>query len=134
MEIQITKDKEINQTINEIQNLIKKEGFENTAIKYSVSLTAMDSGSLGWVNAKSLSDKILNIVNNLKIGGVSEPIFQSETILFIKLNDKKKLDLNKINIVEIKNKIINQKQNEVLNLFSSSHLSKIRNSASIELK
>ena len=134
LEIQITKDKEINQTINEIQNLIKKEGFENTAIKYSVSLTAMDSGSLGWVNAKSLSDKILNIVNNLKIGGVSEPIFQSETILFIKLNDKKKLDLNKINIVEIKNKIINQKQNEVLNLFSSSHLSKIRNSASIELK
>ena len=64
---------------------------------------------------------------------MSEPIFQSETILFIKLNDKK-LDLNEINIVETKNRIINQKQNEILNLFSSSHLSKIRNSASIELK
>ncbi len=134
LEIQITKDNEIDQTINEIQNLIKKEGFENTAIKYSVSLTAMDSGSLGWVNAKSLSDRILNIVSKLKIGDVSEPIFQSETILFIKLNDKKKLDISKINIVETKNRILNQKRNEVLNLFSSSHLSKIRNNASIELK
>ncbi len=134
LEIQITKNKEINQTVNEIQNLIEKEGFENTAIKYSISLTAMDGGNLGWVNAKSLSDKILNIVNGLKIGDVSEPIFQSDTILFIKLNETKKLDINKINIVETKNKIINQKRNEMLNLFSSSHLSKIRNSASIELK
>ncbi len=134
LEIQITKSKEIDQTVNEIQNLIEKDGFENTAIKYSISLTAMDGGNLGWVNANSLSDKILNIVNKLKIGDVSEPIFQSETILFIKLNEKKKLDKNEINIVETKNRIINQKQNEVLNLFSSSHLSKIRNSASIELK
>ena len=114
--------------------MIEKDGFENTAIKYSISLTAMDGGNLGWVNANSLSDKILNIVNKLKIGDVSEPIFQSETILFIKLNEKKKLDINEINIVETKNRIINQKQNEILNLFSSSHLSKIRNSASIELK
>ena len=133
LEIQITKSKEIDQTVNEIQNLIEKDGFENTAIKYSISLTAMDGGNLGWVNANSLSDKILNIVNKLKIGDVSEPIFQSETILFIKLNEKK-LDINEINIVETKNRIINQKQNEILNLFSSSHLSKIRNSASIELK
>ncbi len=134
LEVQIAKDKEINQTVKEIKNLIQKEGFENTAIKYSISLTAMDGGNLGWVNAKSLSNKILNIVNKLKIGDVSEPIFQSNTILFIKLNEKKKLDINKINITKTKNRIINQKQNEMLNLFSSSHLSKIRNSASIDLK
>ena len=134
LEIQITKNKEIDQIIDEIQNLIEKEGFENTAIKYSISLTSMDGGNLGWVNAKSLSDKVLNIVNRLKIGDISEPILQSDTILFLKLNEKKKLDINKINIIETKNRIINQKKNEMLNLFSSSHLSKIRNSASIELK
>ena len=60
--------------------MIEKDGFENTAIKYSISLTAMDGGNLGWVNANSLSDKILNIVNKLKIGDVSEPIFQSENV------------------------------------------------------
>tara|TARA_Y100001970_G_scaffold50760_1_gene64274 strand:- start:4412 stop:5353 length:942 start_codon:yes stop_codon:yes gene_type:complete len=134
LEIQITKNKEIDQIIDEIQNLIEKEGFENTAIKYSISLTAMDGGNLGWVNAKSLSDKVLNIVNRLNIGDISEPILQSDTILFLKLNEKKKLDINKINMIETKNRIINQKKNEMLNLFSSSHLSKIRNSASIELK
>ena len=47
--------------------MIEKDGFENTAIKYSISLTAMDGGNLGWVNANSLSDKILNIVNKLKL-------------------------------------------------------------------
>ena len=77
----------------------------------------MDGGNLGWVNSNSLSDKILNIVNKLKIGDVSEPIFQSEINFIYQINEKK-LDINEINIVEMKNRIINQKQNEILNLFS----------------
>ena len=134
IEIQITDNKNTNDLVKEIQNLIDKEGFENTAIKYSISLTAMEGGNLGWINAEALSNNILNIVNNLNPEEVSKPIFQNETILFIKLNEKKKLDINKIDIVKTKDRIINQKKNEILNLFSSSHLSKIRNKASIEIK
>ena len=134
IEIQIADNKNTDDLVREIQNLIDKEGFENTAIKYSVSLTAMEGGNLGWVNAEALSNNILNIVNNLNPEEVSEPIFQNETILFIKLNEKKKLDINKIDIIKTKDRIINQKKNEILNLFSNSHLSKIRNKASIEIK
>lgn len=134
IEIQITDNKNTNDLVKEIQNQIDNEGFENTAIKYSVSLTAMEGGNLGWINAEALSNNILNIVNNLNLEEVSEPIFQNETILFIKLNEIKKLDINKIDIVKTKNKIINQKKNEILDLFSRSHLSKIRNKASIEVK
>ena len=68
--------------------MIEKYGFENTAIKYSIPLTAMDGGNLGWVNANSLSDKILNIVNKLKIGDVSSQ-FSKVIQFYLSINEKK---------------------------------------------
>ena len=57
---------EINLPNNEMQLVIKKimkniemEGFENTAKKYSISQTAETGGSLGLINEKKISIKIL---------------------------------------------------------------------------
>ena len=67
----------------------------------------------------------------MKPGDVSEPIFQLETATFIKLLDIRKISFNDINLKKMKSQIIFQKQNELLNLFSNSYLSKIKNSCVI---
>ena len=51
-----------------------------------------------------------------------------------KLIDKKKTQLNEIDKNEIKNRLIKQKKNELFNLYSNSHLSKLKNNTLIEYK
>ncbi|MDB9705788.1 peptidylprolyl isomerase [Pelagibacteraceae bacterium] len=133
IEVQVNDNEKITNLVEEIQNQIIKDGFKNTAIKYSTSSTALEGGEIGWVNSKSLSNKMLNAISNMKLKEVSKPMMHNNSILFIKLEEIKKVDALKINLIETKKKIIDQKKNELLNLFSNSHLSKIRNNASIEL-
>jgi len=133
IEMQVDDDKKINEMVEEIKSEINKDGFKNTAIKYSISSTSLEGGEIGWVNAKSLSNNILSIISNMKLKEVSKPILQNNSILFLKLEEIKKLDPLKINSINTKNRIIDQKKNEILNLFSNSYLSKIRNNAAIEL-
>ena len=133
IEVQVNDNEKITNLVEEIQNQIIKDGFKNTAIKYSTSSTALEGGEIGWVNSESLSNKMLNAISNMKLKEVSKPMMHNNSILFIKLEEIKKVDALKINSIETKKKIIDQKKNELLNLFSNSHLSKIRNNASIEL-
>ncbi len=133
IEVQVDDNKKINSLVEEVQNQINQEGFKNTAIKYSVSSTALEGGEIGWVNSRSLSNNILALISTMKVNEISKPIFQNNSILFLRLEDIKKLDALKINSTETKKRIIDQKKNEILNLFSNSHLSKIRNNASVEI-
>ena len=133
IEVQVNDNEKVTNLVEEIQNQIIKDGFKNTAIKYSTSSTALEGGEIGWVNSKSLSNKMLNAISNMKLKEVSKPMMHNNSILFIKLEEIKKVDALKINSIETKKKIIDQKKNELLNLFSNSHLSKIRNNASIEI-
>ena len=54
--------------IKEIKDQINKNGFKNTAIKYSSSLTALEGGSLGWIASQALSNIILERVKQIKPG------------------------------------------------------------------
>ena len=111
---------------------INRIGFENTAIKYSTSLSALEGGGLGWIASQALSNIILNTVKEMQPGDISSPIFQSETALFIKLLDKRKININDISLEKMKTQIINQKKSELLSLFSNSYLSKIKNTTLIQ--
>tara|TARA_B100001093_G_scaffold508205_1_gene569970 strand:- start:1011 stop:1952 length:942 start_codon:yes stop_codon:yes gene_type:complete len=120
--------------IEEIKNRIKLNGFEDTAIKFSQSPSSLDGGSIGWINSKSFSKNILRSIKLLSIGGVTEPIYQTNSIVFFKLLDKKKEKLSAINIQEVKKQIIDRKASELLDIYSNNYLSKIKNSAFIEFK
>jgi len=50
------------------------------------------------------------------------------------LKDKRVSKTQDINIKKLKNNIINQKKNELFNLYSRSHLSKLKNTSLIEYK
>ena len=120
--------------IREVQDEINKNGFSEAAIKLSMSTSSKNKGNLGWINSKSLSKQIKDIISSMKVGDVSKPIFQQDRILFLKLDDTREISLNTNDIEKFKNKIIDQKKNELFNLYSKSHLSKLRNVSYIEFK
>jgi len=117
-----------------IEDLIIKNGFDDVALKFSISSSASNYGNLGWINSKSLSSDIYKIIINMEKKGISKPIKRQNSILFLKLNDIKESKLENLNIPELKLKLINQKKNELFNLYSISHLSKLKNSSLIEYK
>jgi len=118
--------------IKQITDEINKNGFKNTAIKFSISSSSMDEGNLGWVNSNSLAKKISVLLDNMKIDDVSAPIIQGESITFLKVLDKKNLKIENDQLQNIKEKIINKKTMEMLSLFSNNHLSKLKNNILIE--
>ena len=68
----------------------------------------------------------------MEIGDISDPIKIQNTILILKLNDKKISKVKNINIEELKNNLINQKTAELFRLYSRSYLSKLKNTVLIE--
>ena len=55
-------------------------------------------------------------------------------LVFLKLDDVRTSKVENINIEDLKKKMIDRKKNEMFNLYSKSHLSKLRNSVLIEYK
>ena len=88
--------------IIELEKQIKINGFKKTASQFSVSPTSQSEGDLGWVSSKSLSTKIFDIIEKMNIGDISQPIIKQNTVLFLKLNDKRKSKIDKVNLVKLR--------------------------------
>ena len=115
-----------------IENQIQKFGFESTALRFSVSSSSSNKGDLGWLNAKSLNNKIYKIIKNMKEGEVTKPLISANSALFLKLNQKRISKVQNLNISELKANLINRKKNELFNLYSKSLLSKLKNTSLIQ--
>ena len=120
--------------INFILDQIQKIGFDRTAEKFSISSSSANKGDLGWINSRSFSKKIFKIVKNMQPGDISKPIRNPNSVIFLKLTDKKSSQINELDKDKIKKRLIKQKKNELLSLYSNSHLSKLKNNALIEYK
>ena len=118
----------------EIIEKINNQGFEKIAMTHSISLSSSNKGNLGWINSKSLSKEILDIVKKMSIGSVSDPIIQQNNLIFLKLNKKRFTNPKEINKEILKERILNKKKNELFNLYSRSYLSKLKNNSLIEYK
>ena len=115
----------LTEKLNIIENAIQKNGFENTALIYSISETANSSGYIGWVNENSMNKKILDEITKISINGITKPLVIPGGYLILKLKEKrtKKKD---IDIEDELKKIIQIKTNEQLNQFSNIYLNKIK--------
>jgi len=133
IEISINNSLDDKKRIQEIQNQINEIGFENVATKFSISPSALELGNIGWVNSKSLSNKIYGILKDMKIKEVTKPIFQANSILFLMIADKRIIQNDNIDKDELKKSIINTKSNELISIYSNNHLSKIKNNALIKI-
>lgn len=113
---------------------INEIGFKASAIKFSIAPSSTNGGEIGWVNGRSMNKEIYNIVSKMKVGDVSKPIRKQESFIILKLLDKKNTKIKTENISRLKKQIVDQQKNDLFNLFSRSHLSKIKNLSMIEYK
>ena len=134
IEVLLNNDTTDNNMIANLKKQIETEGFETTAKRFSISPSSADKGKLGWVNSKSLSKKIYNIVNQMSLGEVSKPIKGQNNVIFLKLNNKRTKSLKNLDLTKLKNNLIKSKKNELFNLYSRSHLSKLKSTNLIEYK
>ena len=134
IEINLNNNSNYQDEINFILKEIRENGFEKTAQKFSISSTSKNYGNIGWINAESLNSKVSKVLKNLKKGEVSKPIKIMNSFIFFKLLDTRISKINEINTEEFKKRLIDQKKNELFNLYSRSHLSKLKNNSLIEYK
>ena len=123
-EITILRSKYDKNKLNEILNLAKNKSFELAAKKFSVSDTAKKGGLIGWIKRESLSKENLEKIKNLNVNEISEPIFTRNNVLLLKVNNvKMNKKIEKTNL--LKEKILNKKKEDKLNMFSRSHFSNV---------
>ena len=125
---------EIKKKIDEVKKSINEIGFEKSVNILSESSTASSNGSLGFINENAFSKDIFENITLLKEEDISEPIIQNDKILFLKINKIKILQNNDLDFEKIKKNIENKRKNDLFNLYSESHLSKIKNNSYIEFK
>ena len=116
-----------------VKKSIQQIGFEKTATIYSSSVSSAKGGSIGWVASKSISKNYLNEILKLEKLGISDPIEINNTIVIIKLNDKRTLNQNNLNLAKIERNIINKKKEEKLTIFSDSHFLDLEKKSYIEI-
>tara|TARA_A100001037_G_C15061517_1_gene595004 strand:+ start:49 stop:978 length:930 start_codon:yes stop_codon:yes gene_type:complete len=128
IEIQSSEDKQ-QESINKILESIKKDGFENTAKKFSISESAKYGGNIGWIEEAKLSGSLYKNIKNLKVDQVSEPIFVKNNIIWVKKKGEKVLENN---VKKIKDNIVKIEKQKKLQMFSNAHYSKLERTIQIK--
>ena len=121
----LEKKQTINEKFNIIKNAIEKNGFENTALIYSISETSTSGGNIGWVSENSVNKKILKKITEININNFTKPLVIPGGYLILKVNEKRITEKN-IKIEDELKKIIEIKTNEQLNQFSNLFLNKVK--------
>ena len=100
-------------------------GFKVAANKLSNSDTSKFGGEIGWVKETNLSSKILNKINKLEIGEISDPIEIQGSYIVLKIDEKKQIKLNYDLQKEIKNQIAYE-TNQQLNKYSLNYYKRLK--------
>ena len=109
-----------------IKKSINEIGFKNTANLYSISDSAKFGGELGWINKQNLNKKILDKIIVLQIGEISEAIPIPGGYIVLKVENKKKEKIDKKDLQNELDKLIQMEKNKKLSEFSLIHFNKVK--------
>ncbi len=127
---EVKKNEKLNDKYQEIAQSITKEGFDNAALKHSISETSKIGGKLNWIEENSINDQIKKIITLKKINEFTEPITVPGGFLVLQINDikiiKSKKDINE----ELK-KLIRASRNYQLNQFSKIYFNRVKEDLNI---
>ena len=127
----IKKDENIQKKNYLIQDSINKQGFEKTALLYSISSTSKNNGNIGWISASSLNKNIYDKIKNLKAGEISKPITIPGGFLILKILEMKIVQ-EEIDVEKELSKVIKNKTNSQLNQYSLIFYNKIKKDIQID--
>ena len=120
-----SKEVSIENKTKKVLESIKEIGFENTANIYSISGSSKLGGSIGWIEERQLSKKILDNLSNINIMDITKPIKINNNFLILRLDDLKEEE-GKINDDDIFNKVVQFEGDRQLNQFSKIYYNKIK--------
>ena len=123
--------KAIEKKSQEIINSIKNIGFKDTAVIHSISESSKLGGEIGWINQNQISKKIFFAIKDLNIGEFSEPIIASSGIIFLKVNDKKKVGAQ-IDKKKEMERLFAFERDRILNEYSIIYYKEVENKAYVE--
>mgnify|MGYP001336898830 CR=1 FL=1 len=129
----INDKKELKSKYEEIEKSINEIGFEETARIYSLSKSKKSGGNLGWIYKNQLSKNVRESLNEIQIGGFTEPIVTSGGFLILKLNDLKTEDV-KINKDAQLKKMIEFERERQFTRFSTLYYKRVFNNTEINEK
>ena len=122
---EIKENEDIQKKYQQISDFILNNGFENAALKFSVSETAKSGGELNWINENSLNNKIKKRLSEIQKNQFTRPITIPGGFLILKINDIKEKKIEK-NIDQELNKLIVETKNNQLNQFSIMYFNRVK--------
>ena len=131
-EIEISSENISEKKMVEIYKFINKFGYEEAVKKFSTSESSLNNGKLGWISENELQNVYRRELKKLKVGEITQPIKKNNKLIILKLNDKETEQKIVENVEELRKKLINQKKNKKLYLFSKSHLSQLERTVLVE--
>jgi len=127
----ISADEKLEIRYNTIIEDINKNGFDATALKFSLSDTSSQGGLIGWVKESALNQNIIQILNEYQANMITKPIRIPSGFLILKINDIR--EINKYsNLDQEIEQIVKLQINNQLSQFSNILIEKIRKEVEIE--
>tara|TARA_B100001769_G_C22048581_1_gene563650 strand:- start:53 stop:988 length:936 start_codon:yes stop_codon:yes gene_type:complete len=121
------KDENLENTILKIKKSIKENGFDNTANIYSISESSKFGGKIGWFKEETISKKIYENINNLKVNEHSKVIKMENNFVILKINEIRFVE-NKIDKKKETQRLIRIEKNKKLEKFSRIYFNKVKKS------
>ena len=122
---EIKENENIQKKYQQISEFILNNGFEDAALKFSISETAKSGGELNWINENSLNNKIKKLLSVKQKNEFTKPITLPGGFLILKINDIKETKIEK-NIDQELNKLIAETKNNQLNQFSIMYFNRVK--------
>jgi len=122
---EIKENENIQKKYQQISEFILNNGFEDAALKFSISETAKSGGELNWINENSLNNKIKKLLSVTQKNKFTKPITLPGGFLILKINDIKETKIEK-NIDQELNKLILETKNNQLNQFSIMYFNRVK--------
>jgi len=123
--------KEIEKKSEEIIASIQSIGFKDSAVIHSISESSKLGGEIGWISENQISKKIFLAIKDLEIGEFSKPIITAGGIIFLKVNNKKKVNTS-VDKEEQRERLISFETDRILNEYSIIYYKEIENKAYVE--
>ena len=116
-----------------IKESIKKVGFENTAINFSISDSSSIGGKIGWIEENLLNKNIRDELNKLNVGDLSDAIITPGGFMILKIEDINLIQKEETIDVEKKLKeLIILETNKQLNQYSNIYFNKIKKNVQVD--
>jgi len=122
---EVNENENFQKKYQQISKVILNDGFENAALKYSISETAKSGGELNWINENSINDKIKKQLRKIKKNQFTSPITLPGGFLILKINEIKETKIEKNTEQELK-KLIAVSKNNQLNQFSIMYFNRVK--------